>query len=328
MASQAIKEYDDFAGQDGYVIVDGIDAQTPGGKKLLSEIGSISESDLIDALEEISPRFDDNNTVLQGGDSAGVRSPISLRFDNTLTAVDDTSNPQSTSKILSVKNPVPPTTNANAGDVLTYSDTDDIVWSAPQGGGGNSYTKSTVTADAPYDNGEKDYYDREQHDQDITISNNTYSICSNAIGYGIPVWEGWDDAQGLTIFNLHIKLPANTEFPMAVVEFIVYRRGNDENGGCVNNIKVEVGNTQLTRIYSTPYNEYPLLAEDGDTLYTDKDIYHETSYGQNYYKLEGIWERNRTNKTGILYGTKVQVNIFGNCFSVSVSKYNSEPSAS
>lgn len=39
MASQAIKEYDDFAGQDGYVIVDGLDDQTPGGKKLLSTIG-------------------------------------------------------------------------------------------------------------------------------------------------------------------------------------------------------------------------------------------------------------------------------------------------
>jgi hypothetical protein len=38
MESQAIKEYDDFAGQDGYVIVDGLDEQTPGGKKLLSEI--------------------------------------------------------------------------------------------------------------------------------------------------------------------------------------------------------------------------------------------------------------------------------------------------
>ena len=34
-----IKEFDDFAGQDGYVIVDGTDGNTPGGKKLLSEIG-------------------------------------------------------------------------------------------------------------------------------------------------------------------------------------------------------------------------------------------------------------------------------------------------
>lgn len=42
MASQAIKEYDDFTGQDGYVIVDGLDDQTPGGKKLLSTIGGAS----------------------------------------------------------------------------------------------------------------------------------------------------------------------------------------------------------------------------------------------------------------------------------------------
>ena len=39
MASQAIKDYDDFAGQDGYIIVDGLTDQTPGGKKLLSTIG-------------------------------------------------------------------------------------------------------------------------------------------------------------------------------------------------------------------------------------------------------------------------------------------------
>ena len=38
MASQAIKEYDDFTGTNGYLIVDGLDDQTPGGKKLLSEI--------------------------------------------------------------------------------------------------------------------------------------------------------------------------------------------------------------------------------------------------------------------------------------------------
>lgn len=32
MASQAIKEYDDFAGTNGYLIVDGLDDQTLGGK--------------------------------------------------------------------------------------------------------------------------------------------------------------------------------------------------------------------------------------------------------------------------------------------------------
>lgn len=147
MSSQAIKEYDDFAGQDGYVIIDGLNDQTPGGKKLLSEISGISESDLIGALEGISPCFDNENTVLQGGDSAGTRHPISLRFDNTLTTVDDTAKPQGTSKILSVKNPVPSTTNANNGDVLTYSDTDGIVWYAPQGGGGGS--KSIVVVENP-----------------------------------------------------------------------------------------------------------------------------------------------------------------------------------
>lgn len=32
MANKPVKEYDDFAGSDGYVIVDGIDTETPGGK--------------------------------------------------------------------------------------------------------------------------------------------------------------------------------------------------------------------------------------------------------------------------------------------------------
>lgn len=133
-----IKDFDTFSGTDGYLIVDGTNENTPGGKKLLSDIVGINKSDLIDALKEISPRFDNHNTVLQGGESAGTRSPISLRFDDTLIAVDDTSYPQSTSKILSVKNPVAPTTRANDGDVLTYSDTDGIVWAAPQGGGGGN----------------------------------------------------------------------------------------------------------------------------------------------------------------------------------------------
>ena len=43
MASQAIKEYDDFAGQDGYIIVDGLDNQTPGGKKLLSDLSAVPD---------------------------------------------------------------------------------------------------------------------------------------------------------------------------------------------------------------------------------------------------------------------------------------------
>ncbi len=50
MESQAIKEYNDFTGQDGYVIVDGLDDQTPGGKKLLSTIGGGSGG-----LSPISP---------------------------------------------------------------------------------------------------------------------------------------------------------------------------------------------------------------------------------------------------------------------------------
>jgi len=37
---------------------------------------------------------------------------------------------------VSVTNAVPPTTNASDGDVLTYNDSDGIVWAPAQGGGG------------------------------------------------------------------------------------------------------------------------------------------------------------------------------------------------
>lgn len=180
-----IKDFDTFSGTDGYLIVDGTDENTPGGKKLLSEIsgGGITESDLIDALEEISPRFDNHNTVLQGGESAGTRSPISLRFDNTLTALNDSSYPQSTSKILSVKNPVPSTTTASDGDVLTYSDTDGVVWAAPQGDVGNPYTKVEVTPEAAVLNGKMSDYNFLLFDQSVNIANNTFSVIPGGIGY-------------------------------------------------------------------------------------------------------------------------------------------------
>lgn len=70
MENKAIKEYDDFTGQDGYVIVDGVDEQTPGGKKLLSEVGgsgarytpvTIANPTVSDGKITISPA---NNTIV------------------------------------------------------------------------------------------------------------------------------------------------------------------------------------------------------------------------------------------------------------------------
>jgi hypothetical protein len=70
MENKAIKEYDDFTGKDGYVIVDGLDGQTPGGKKLLSEVGgsgarytqvTITNPTVSDGKITISPA---NNTIV------------------------------------------------------------------------------------------------------------------------------------------------------------------------------------------------------------------------------------------------------------------------
>lgn len=70
MENKAIKEYNDFTGQDGYLIVDGLDDQTPGGKKLLSEVGgsgarytpvTIANPTVSDGKITISPA---NNTIV------------------------------------------------------------------------------------------------------------------------------------------------------------------------------------------------------------------------------------------------------------------------
>ncbi len=43
MASQAIKEYDDFAGTNGYLIVDGLDEQTLGGKLKVPNYSGVTD---------------------------------------------------------------------------------------------------------------------------------------------------------------------------------------------------------------------------------------------------------------------------------------------
>lgn len=320
-----IKDFDTFSGTDGYLIVDGTDENTPGGKKLLSDIVGINESDLIDVLEEISPRFDNHNTVLQGGESAGTRSPISLRFDDTLIAVDDTSYPQSTSKILSVKNPVAPTTRANDGDVLTYSDTDGIVWSAPAGGGGgNPYTKVSVTPGTSYANGNVTDYGWNLFDQDVNIVNNTYSIVSEEIGYDSS--KEFPDSSAIDVFK--IKMPANTDFPMAVVEFQLKIGQN----ASVNKVEVYVGETKLTQVKDAPYRDDAVI---GKSIDYDNEIVHHTEFGNNYWTLGGIWDRNIASAyTGIVNDSfnhiyvKVQVHIFGSCFRVMTSHQGDIPPAS
>lgn len=85
MASQAIKEYDDFAGQDGYVIVDGLDDQTPGGKKLLSSIGSSSG-----AMTYEERTLD--KSIIEGGivpyQHVNNNSITKIQFDSRVTSSD------------------------------------------------------------------------------------------------------------------------------------------------------------------------------------------------------------------------------------------------
>jgi len=253
-----------------------------------------------------------------------------------------------TGKVLTVKNEdntdkivwdnintVPDVSSGNEGDVLTI-DNGSVAWVAPSGGGGggNPYTKVSVTPGDCYLNGQTSDYGYDLYDQDVTISNNTYSVLSSPIGW-YPEWyddpveqEGWHPKHNLD--NLVIKLPDNTSFPMAVVEFTVQDSDDYSLQGCVNNVKVKVGNTELTRMYSAPYNPNALLlsGENNDEFEYWK-LATEENHGNPYYRIERVMSANKgTDISAFVHGTKVQVQIFGSCFNVTMSQACGEPSAS
>lgn len=62
-----IKEFEDFDGQDGYLIVDGLDAETPGGRKLLSKIipdaSQATEGQVLIVNSQHKPVWDDVSVV-------------------------------------------------------------------------------------------------------------------------------------------------------------------------------------------------------------------------------------------------------------------------
>lgn len=138
MASQAIKEYGDFAGQDGYLIIDGLDEQTPGGKKLLSELGGsnvpnyptdVATSDtkryhlkVYNQAGDLQVKWDDE-TYYDVANNGGLAKASG---GNTISFSIDTGD-------------------ANDGDVLTYSG-DNIVWTAPAGGTSLPDTPSDYTS--------------------------------------------------------------------------------------------------------------------------------------------------------------------------------------
>lgn len=233
------------------------------------------------------------------------------------TGIDITSN------AISVTLPVPdPGTNEHRGHVLTVNNSDDsIKWAAPQGsgGGGNPYTKVSVTPGTSYPNGKLSEYNNNLFDQDVNISNNTYSVLSTEIGYDST--KSYPDSQAIDVFK--IKLPANTDFPMAVVEF---QLTTGENAS-VNKVEVYVGDTKLTQVKDAPYNDDVAMVEvdEGDNEYYihTKSITDATTAPQ---KIINLWQsyvaRYRTamvnDKNNDIY-VKVQVHIFGSCYRVMTS---------
>lgn len=233
-------------------------------------------------------------------------------------------------------------TNAGASQsTLTLSE---IISESGGGGGasgGNPYTKVTVTAGTAYRNGRTqwcrveawgaDDYATDAFDQDVTIANNTYSIVSGFIGYedrsdtdiwGVPQYSTYGNAYQLD--TLKIKLPANTEFPMAVVEFEVGSSDNYEDTASLENIEVYVGTTKLTRLYDHPYFAKTVVAsrQSDNSLMLNSDITQIDTMYKASLKGSSLSENHLDLYSGDIdngHGIKVQVHIFGNGFRVQVS---------
>lgn len=234
---------------------------------------------------------------------------------------------------LYVKNPVPAPAAAHAdvGKVLTVKtvdNSDEIVWETPQGGGGggNPYTKTTVTPAESYDSGRSSstaegypYDGHPLYDQEVNIANNTYSILSTTIGYYPEYydegheWESEYYHPEHALDTLIINLDANTEFPMAVVEFDV----DSDSKASVNKIKVKVGNKILTRMYDAPhFEDFPVL--DGNIIeFGNFEEHAATQWTPKSWEIGNVYYYNKSsNYFALTNSSTVQVHIFGNCFRV------------
>jgi hypothetical protein len=271
--------------------------------------------------------YSDEGKILRVGianELEWVNSSAVVEVDNTTIGYDQYGS-------LEVKLPIPDPTN-NDGKVLTVehntlTNTDDVVWKdagGGGGGGGNPYTKVSVTPGARYKNGTRSDYGFDLFDQDVNISNNTYSVVNTEIGYDSSA----ESPDARTIDKFKIKLPANTDFPMAVVEFRVYHYEDMFEFGAVNDVEVYVGETKLTKLLQHPFRMDTLT---GTNLYSDEKQAGEGGYSG--YYINGIWSSNTLSYRTAFVATEevtpiVQVHIFGNCFTLSTNAEAEEPSAS
>lgn len=187
MAKTEISAFGNFTGTNtqGYVIIGGKDG-VEGGKKLLSDIVPVvpaqvqadweqdddTQKDFIKNKPNI-PQIDEETIILDDEDKLSVANPIPYSIGNAgkVLTVETNQGDLSWQDLITYKNgiglskagggsditfsvdvPVPDPTDqsepASDGDVLTFSG-DDIVWAAPQGGGGSSLP-DTTTANAGY----------------------------------------------------------------------------------------------------------------------------------------------------------------------------------
>lgn len=87
------------------------------------------------AVTAISPKNGAITVINTANDVASGGYFFDVNTDASLATVD-VSVDNTTVRKLKVANPVPPTTSASDGYVLTYNDSDGIVWAPAQGGGG------------------------------------------------------------------------------------------------------------------------------------------------------------------------------------------------
>lgn len=84
MANKPVKEYDDFAGSDGYVIVDGIDTETPGGKLKLPNYAGATDGAVL-----TKKTVNDADEIVWEVPQGGGGLPDAQSLIGKVTTIDD-----------------------------------------------------------------------------------------------------------------------------------------------------------------------------------------------------------------------------------------------